>query len=305
MHRQAIARGRVAYEPNSLGVGCPFQAGTKGFVSFPNAITTDNEPVDKVRGKPEKFAEHFNQASLFFNSQTAVEQAHIAAAFRFELSKVTIPAIRLRVLSALRNVSEELATRVAAGLGLELPEPMPKALETPARPEVETSAALSLAALPGDGGIATRKVAIMIADGMESPPIKALEAELSKAGAVTRFLGVRLGAVKSADGSTIEADATIENSPSVLFDALVLPHGSASLANTAQAVEFFKDQFRHCKTILAIGNATELMDKAGVDSDPEDSGLIVTDAEKDASDAFIAALGQHRHFERDRDPPLV
>src|SRR5262249_49345064 len=27
MHRQAIHRGRVAYEPNSLGGGCPFQAG--------------------------------------------------------------------------------------------------------------------------------------------------------------------------------------------------------------------------------------------------------------------------------------
>jgi catalase len=35
MHRQAIHRGRVAYEPNSLGGGCPFQAGAAGFVSFP------------------------------------------------------------------------------------------------------------------------------------------------------------------------------------------------------------------------------------------------------------------------------
>src|SRR6187431_552491 len=35
MHRQAIHRGRVAYEPNSLAGGCPFQAGAAGFVSFP------------------------------------------------------------------------------------------------------------------------------------------------------------------------------------------------------------------------------------------------------------------------------
>ena len=35
MHRQAIHRGRVSYEPNSLGGGCPFQAGVAGFVSFP------------------------------------------------------------------------------------------------------------------------------------------------------------------------------------------------------------------------------------------------------------------------------
>ena len=108
MHRQAIHRGRVSYEPNSLGGGCPFQSGAAGFVSFP-------EPVDQdeMRGHPEKFAEHYNQATLFFESQSAVEQAHIVAAFRFELSKCTVPAIRERVLSMLRNVSADLARRVA------------------------------------------------------------------------------------------------------------------------------------------------------------------------------------------------
>ncbi|MDQ3189826.1 MAG: catalase, partial [Pseudomonadota bacterium] len=35
MHQQAIPRGRVSYEPNSLGGGCPFQAGKMGFMSFP------------------------------------------------------------------------------------------------------------------------------------------------------------------------------------------------------------------------------------------------------------------------------
>src|SRR4030095_399238 len=50
MHRQVIARGRVAYEPNSLGSGCPFQAGIAGFTSFPEPIADD-----KVRGKPLRF----------------------------------------------------------------------------------------------------------------------------------------------------------------------------------------------------------------------------------------------------------
>ena len=83
MHRQAIPRGRAAYEPNSLGAGCPFQAGATGFMSFP-------EPTEehKVRGKPEKFAEHYNQATLFWNSQSEIEQLHIIRAFRFELTKV-------------------------------------------------------------------------------------------------------------------------------------------------------------------------------------------------------------------------
>lgn len=94
MHRQAIPRGRVAYEPNSLGGGCPFQAGMQGFMSFP-------QPVEehKVRGKPEKFAEHYGQATLFWNSQTDIEKTHIVKAYRFELTKVQIIAIRERVVA--------------------------------------------------------------------------------------------------------------------------------------------------------------------------------------------------------------
>ena len=128
MHRQAIHRGRVAYEPNSLAGGCPFQAGRAGFVSFPEPMKED-----KVRGKPEKFADHYTQATLFFDSQSAVEKAHIIGGFRFELSKLTVPAIRERMLSSLANVSSELASAVADGLGMEVPPPMPRALEREAR----------------------------------------------------------------------------------------------------------------------------------------------------------------------------
>ena len=126
MHRQAINRGRVSYEPNSLAGGCPFQQGAaRGFTSFP-----DETPEAKVRGKPEKFADHFTQATLFWRSQSPVEQAHIVRGFRFELTKVQTPAIRERVLSQLAAVDAGLAGRVAAGLGMEVPPPMP----APVRP---------------------------------------------------------------------------------------------------------------------------------------------------------------------------
>jgi catalase len=305
IHRQAIARGRVAYEPNSLGGGCPFQAGMKGFVSFPPAVTPHNEPVDKVRGKPEKFAEHYNQARLFFNSQTPVEQAHIIGAFRFELSKLTVPAIRVRMVSGLLNVSETLAGAVAEGLGLDLPEPMPKAIETDVVAEIEKSPALSLLALPGKGGVATRKVAIMITDGVDAKAIDALQNELTAAGAVIRFLGVRLGSVQSSQGTRIEADATLENSPAVLFDGLIIPAGAAGLSKVGQAIEFLKDQYRHCKTILAIGDAATLLDKAGIPRDTSDGGLLLAASSRSSAKDFITALAKHRHVERDQDPPLI
>ena len=312
IHRQAIPRGRVSYEPNSLGGGCPFQAGAKGFVSFARSIENENKPVDKVRGKPEKFAEHYNQATLFFDSQTPVEQAHIVASFRFELSKLTVPAIRQRMLSSLLNVSGKLAQAVAEGLGMSLPEPMPRASRKSVRAEVKTSAALSLTALPGDRGIATRKIAVLVAEGMDASAIGALEAELTKAGAVTRFLGVRLGTVKSQAGDAVEADATLENSPSVLFDGVILPGGDGAariLAKCGQALEFLKDQYRHGKTILALGASSSILAEAGIPkalpSGKADPGLIMSADSKNAAKAFMSALARHRHPERDRDPPPV
>ena len=188
LHRQAIARGRVAYEPNSLAGGCPFQAGAKGFVSFPEPIRED-----KLRGKPEKFADHYTQATLFYNSQTEWEKQHIVGGFRFELSKLTVPAIRERMVASLRNVSEDLAAQVAEGLGMDLPDPMPRVLAKPPKPEVSVSPALSLTALPGEVGVRTRRVAILVANGVEGSSLQAIHAALTDAGAVPRFVGSRLG----------------------------------------------------------------------------------------------------------------
>src|SRR4051812_28040744 len=167
MHRQAIPRGRVAYEPNSLAGGCPFQAGAaQGFVSVPARLQAKEEQA-KVRAKPEKFADHYTQARLFFESQTPVEQDHIANAFRFELSKVTVPAIRERMVASLRNASEALAKQVADGLGMNpMPAPLPLALPNPAKPEVKKSPALSLMARPGDGTLKGRKIALLVAPGV-------------------------------------------------------------------------------------------------------------------------------------------
>ena len=53
---------------------------------------------------------------------------------------------------------------------------------------------------------------------------------LTGAGAVTRLLGSRLGTITCAEGEALEVDATLENSPSVPFDALVLPDGEKAVA---------------------------------------------------------------------------
>ena len=308
LHRQAVHRGRVAYEPNSLAGGCPFQAGAAGFVSFPAPVHED-----KVRGKTEKFGEHYVQATLFYESQTPVERAHIAAAFRFELSKLTVPAIRQRMLSSLVNVSAELAASVAEGLGMAVPAAMPRAVPSAPTPEVTESAALSLTHLPGDGGVRTRKIAILVADGVVGASVAVLKAALLDAGAVPKIIAARLGAVSTTDGVALQADGSFENSPAVLFDAVVLADGeagSARLSALGQAMEFMVNQYRHCKTIFAMGSSAALLPMFGVaatlPSGEADPGVLSdVDGQEDAVARFIEALAQHRHPARESDPPAV
>jgi len=309
MHRQAIPRGRVAYEPNSLGGGCPFQAGTMGFMSFPQEIEEH-----KVRGKPEKFAEHYNQATLFWNSQSDVEKAHIANAFRFELTKVQTVAIRKRMVAGLRNVSEDLAERVASGLEIEMPEPLPKVLGRSPRPEVTSSKSLSLLARPGDGGIATRRVAILVANGVDGETLRHVHTVLADRGAVPRFVGARLGRVDSSSGDPIDVEVSIDAGPAVVYDAVVLPDGESAVKELSQlghAMEFVKDQYRHCKPILALGASTHMLEAAGIWTTLPDGGIdpgVLVCEEGDIKKvvaAFVDAIAKHRHFERETDPPRV
>lgn len=305
MHRQTVHRGRVAYEPNSLAGGCPFQAGAAGYQHFP-------EPVNDVelRGKPDKFAEHYNQASLFFESQTQWEKQHIIEAFVFELSKLTVPAIRHRTVAMLRNVSDTLAQAVAAKLSIDpMPKPLPKASKQQVEPEVSHSKFLSLTARTGNAGIRSRKVAIMVAPGANGKEIWKIAQALITKSAVVRLVGARIGLMATADGDNIDADASFSNSPSPLFDAIVLPSGAKAveaLRLNGQALEFVRDAYRHGKSIMALGDGQSVLEQAGVALEtPIDGVVIAQSASRDSIASFITALAQHRHPERETDPPLV
>ena len=308
MHRQAIHRGRVNYEPNSLGGGCPFQAGMQGFTSFPERVAED-----KVRGKPELFADHYSQARLFWNSQTAPEQAHIAAAFRFELTRVQTPAVRERVVATLVNVDPLLAATVARGLGIEVPAALPLATDRPI-PAIAPSAALSLLARPGNTGIHTRKVAILVAAGVDGAGVRAIYASLLADGAVPRLVGAQLGKVKTADNGALDVEISLEAGPSVLYDAVVVPDGKRAvdaISANANALDFVRQQYRHCKPIMVVGAGAALLAAAGVPAilpdGSADSGLIGTHSETlpQALAAFKQALAGHRSFARETDPPSV
>jgi catalase len=274
-----------------------------GFTSFPQTFASE----DKVRGNPELFAEHYGQARLFYQSQSAAEQTHIANAFRFELTRVQTPAVRERMLALLANVDDGLVAKVAEGLGMDVPAPLPMASPDPV-PVYDPSPALSLLSRPGETGIRTRRVAILVANGVDGKQVRKLYADLLKDGAVPRLVGNMLGKVKASAGDPLDVEISLEAGPSVMYDAVIVPDGDKSaelLARNAHAIDFLREQYRHCKPIMVLGSGAALLAKAMIPAtlpDGSDDPALLVDA---GLDAFKQALASHRSFARETDPPMV
>jgi catalase len=239
--RQTISTSRTSYEPNTLGGGCPFQAGARmgGFVSYPEPIADT-----KARRRGEKFFDHFSQATLFWKSQSETEQSHIVQALRFELGKLEVAAIRERMVGMLANVDRGLAEQVAAGLGLpaipNVEPPLNRSIPADGKPEdfeprrarttraVQRSEALSTANTVKDTA-KTRKVAILAADGVDSAAVEAMKNALSAAGAVAKVVAPRGGTLSGTRGVKLPVDFSFLTVGSVLFDAVYVPGGAHSV----------------------------------------------------------------------------
>lgn len=319
--RQTINVGRASYEPNTVGGGCPFQAGKMdgGFASFAEKL----EGV-KVRDRSKSFFDHFSQATLFYNSQTAVEKEHIIQAFQFELSHVETPEIRERVISVLEHVDKGLSKAVADGLGIKsVPKPEflnqqmpadanPKSYQPTAnKAKSAQSKALSILANPVPG-VKTRKVAIIVADGFAGDTVSVMVDALEAAGAVPKIIAPHNGEVVSADGKAMKVDFTFTSVGSVLFDAVYVAGGKKStttLAKLAPAVLFMNESYKHCKAIGAAAEGTDFvkqcLTKAGLDIEGEvdicsdNNGVVLLDKISRASaQKFLDAVAIHRTWDR-------
>ena len=313
MHRQSINKSRVAYEPNTLGNGTEFRVdgAAQGFQSFPELLDSN-----KTRCRSASFDDHFSQATLFWNSQTAVEKDHIVEAFRFELSKVDVPDIRQRMVDNLAHIDLKLATRVAATLGIGSPNPKAAAGRPGFRDyritnKVNEDAALSSAGKLA-GSVKTRRIAILVADGVDAAPLRRLQQDLMDAGAICKLVAPRLGTVSTSSGRSLVVDHTFGSMPSVMFDAVLIPGGKTcvlTLGALGDAIHFVLEAYKHCKTICALNDGAQLLGSLGFGlvGNPEivlvpTQGIMIADARKvldgQVSRDFIAAIGRHRHWDR-------
>jgi catalase len=279
--------GRVSYEPNSLSKNSPREAPIRGFRSA--AIS---EAGERGRIRPESFADHYSQARQFYLSQTVYEQAHIASALVFELSKVEHLHVREAMVGHLRNIEEDLAQRVADGLGLEAMPTPPK----PAAPvkKMKLSPALQIIGKMKDT-LQGRAIGILIADGSDGALVKKIKKAAIEAGAAVRIVAPKVGGAKLADGSMISADGQLAGMPSVLFDAVAIvlsDEGAKALSLESAAIDFVRDAFGHLKAIAADEGAKSLLKAANIG---KDGGVVSANEEN----AFITAA-KTRQWNREK-----
>lgn len=307
IHRTQINKGRVSYNPNSMGGGCPFQAmiSEGGFSSFEERIDSK-----KIRMRSKSFFDHFSQPELFYKSMTEDEKRHIQNAFSFELGKVKIVPIRQRMVNMLLEIDHSLAQKVGNNLGLtpsKLPQPITGSIPADGNLEdyhsfkeklpIEDAPSLSMSKkLATD--IQARRIAILTADGVADETFTKIKKELCEMGAMVAIIAPKHGFVTTKSGDLYPIDESLLTAASVVFDAVYVPGGESAktLAENADAVHFVAEAFKHCKPISSAGEGQLLLEKALPESAIKSAGISTSG---DLNE-FVTNIKLHRFWKREQ-----
>lgn len=306
--RQQIVKGKSSYDPNSIGGGCPFQAmmSEGGFVSQEERVSGA-----KIRERSKSFVDHYSQAKLFYNSQSTPEKEHLQNALIFELSKVTLPSVRERVVGQLAYVDMFLAWRVAEKLGVEV-----KKLDWPNQslpadsnivelqseerePKTKVSEALSMKNTVKNT-IKSRKIGFIMASGVHHKEVNDLKTKLEAEGACVEFIAPSLAKVRTDDGSELTPKHSLTSTASVCFDALVICSGEDSVKelmvpeNKHLVLHFINEAYKHCKALYFGSDTEPLYHNSNVASKKHEDPGIITWEDDTPTDLFINAIAQHR-----------
>lgn len=326
-HQHQIPQGKASYYPNSIGNGCPMTASelAGGYVSFPEKVAGP-----KVRVRSESFKDYFSQATLFWKSLSPVEQDHVVAAAHFELGKVDRKEIRERMVALYTHVDPALAQRVAEGIGVSVPtdNPRPGVLPPKGRPTVEKSAALSMENT-AKNTIKGRQIAVLAADGVDDETLQIVKNAFMQQGAKVKVVSRILGTIKGISGQEVPVDKSAITTDSIMFDAIFIPGGAASVAQLMKqgaARQFVAEAFKHSKAIGAMGEGIQLLYNSNIPglhmegkatSGTAASSSATTTATVVSSNGvvtapvgsnpqtfveqFATAIAQHRHWSRPQD----
>lgn len=320
--RHTITKGQVNYWPNRFSAVPPAKASEGAYIDYPAKIAGI-----KARTKSKKFLEHFNQAELFYNSLSEIEKAHVVAALGFELDHCDDPIVYHRMSERLADIDHGLATQVAELVGADPPQQSKRVSHGK-----KAKGLSQLEYLPSTPTIATRRIALIIADGYDGVAYTGLKAAITAAGALPFTIAPRRSAIYAAgeDKSSskgVVPDHHLEGMRSTMFDSVFVPGGEQSIATlkkNGRALHWVREAFGHLKAIGATGEAVSFVKDAcalpGVtfsSGEVTESYGVVTatvskpesfseawEAAKGATDfvsQYFLAISAHRNWQRELD----
>ncbi|KAJ5996504.1 hypothetical protein N7522_008164 [Penicillium canescens] len=315
--KHRITKGKVNYWPNRFEANPPATPAQGGFTSYP-----EKQQGAKKRDLSDKFAEHYNQAQVFYNSLSKIEKMHVAKAFSFELDHCDDPVVYKRMTERLAAISLELAQTVATNVGADTPV---KALKE--NKGLKAKGLSQMEYMPEKPTIATRRIAILIADGFDFNQYTTMKETLQAQGAFVFTIGAQRQGVTSESGQKVVPDHFFTGMRSTLFDAVFVPGGKhvQALSKNGVAKHWISESFAHLKAIAGANDAvpfiqrqinlpevevaqsgTSLKESYGVVTGHGDAasflkvGKIGPDA-KGLAEQFIWHISRHRNWARELD----
>lgn len=302
-----IPKGNTAYFPNTLGGGCPHLAkiAEGAFHSYEERID-----AKKIRTRSESFSDHFSQPALFYRSLKDWEKQHVMEAYSFELGKCKHDHIKSRMLWLIEQIDSGLAKKVADNLGMDVPKDIDRPINQAigadstvndhqpgkAKNYLDQSPALSQANTKFNS-IATRQIAVLVADGFSMNNFKAMKGKLEQEKAMVKLIAPHGGSIQCDTDMYHKVDFSIATTESVLFDAVYIPGGKASvktLKENAKFMKFINEAFKHCKAIAADNEGEELLDTTYVSKYKDDAAVLINAKPQE----FVDAIAQHRNWNR-------
>lgn len=310
-HRMTIDQGAVSYFPNSIqnNSPTPVPGSQGGYEHYAEKVEGA-----KVRERSQSFADHFTQATLFWNSMSDIEKQHIIDAFHFEVGSVMDKQIKQRVVEMFNNVDGNLAIQIAAGVGVEAPKTPGPTGSTITSPAVSQTNTVKDAR--------TRKIAILADNGFNYKELTDVMDALRNAGVHSEIVSKNLGMLTSTDGNQLEVGKNFLTTSSVKYDGLYIAGGKQSvdsLVMQGDALHFVNEAFKHAKAIGASSEGVDLLMASSVKNvamaGPDTQSQLVNELGvitirnannmSDFSTQFISNIAQHRHWNRQNQKEMV
>ncbi|KAF9250989.1 hypothetical protein LCP9604111_3193 [Penicillium roqueforti] len=315
--RHRITKSKVNYWPNRFSANPPATAEQGGFVSYPA-----KPQGAKKRALSEKFKEHFNQPQVFYNSLSPIEKMHVAKAFSFELDHCDDPVVYKRMSERLTAIDLDLAKTVAKNVGGDAPVKASKENRG-----MKAKGLSQLEFMPEKPIIATRRIAILIADGFDFNQYTTMKEVLKERGAFVITVGTQRQGVTAESGQKVIPDHFYSGMRSTLFDAVYVPGGKHIQALSKNGVfkHWISESFAHLKAIAGANEAVPFIERQiglsevevaksgsplkesyGVVTGHGDAvsllkvGTVAPDS-KGLAEQFIWHVSQHRNWARELD----